>query len=66
MWAYAESPLIDGDKLVATPGGSEATLVALDKKTGEVIWKSPIPRGDEAALSAVWLLEIAHTFPLHP
>src|SRR4051794_14453453 len=31
-WAYAESPLIDGGVLVCTPGGSEATLVALDKK----------------------------------
>jgi outer membrane protein assembly factor BamB len=28
-WAYAESPLIDGDVLVCTPGGKEATLVAL-------------------------------------
>src|SRR2546422_7326560 len=27
-WAYSESPLIDGDALVCTPGGSEATLVA--------------------------------------
>ena len=36
-WAYAESPLIDGDVLVATPGGARATLVALNKKTGDVI-----------------------------
>jgi outer membrane protein assembly factor BamB len=36
---YTESPLIDGDKLVCTPGGRNA-LVALDKTTGEVIWKS--------------------------
>jgi outer membrane protein assembly factor BamB len=42
-WAYAESPLIDGDTLVCTPGGSDATLVALDKKTGAVKWKSSIP-----------------------
>ena len=32
MWAYSESPLIDGDKLVCTPGGKEATLVALNKE----------------------------------
>lgn len=41
-WAYAESPLIDGDVLVCTPGGETATLVALDKKTGTVIWKAPV------------------------
>jgi outer membrane protein assembly factor BamB len=45
MWAYAESPLIDGDVLVCTPGGSTATLVALNKKTGEVIWKAAVPAG---------------------
>jgi outer membrane protein assembly factor BamB len=38
-WAYAESPLIDGDKLICTPGGEEASLAALEKKTGKVIWK---------------------------
>jgi outer membrane protein assembly factor BamB len=42
-WAYAESPLIDGDVLVCTPGGEEATLVALNKRTGDVIWKSQVP-----------------------
>jgi outer membrane protein assembly factor BamB len=41
-WAYAESPLIDGDVLVCTPGGEDATLVALKKKTGDLIWKAPV------------------------
>jgi len=44
-WAYAESPLIDGDVLVCTPGGDKATLVALNKKSGEVIWKASVPAG---------------------
>ena len=51
-WAYAESPLIDGDTVVVTPGGTEATLVALDKSTGEVFWKSAVPGGDVAAYSS--------------
>lgn len=55
-WAYAESPLIDGDRLVVTPGGAEATLVVLNKKNGDVIWKSAVPGGDKAAYSSV----IAH------
>jgi outer membrane protein assembly factor BamB len=52
MWAYSESPLIDGDVLVCTPGGKTATLVALDKKTGEVIWKSPLEGADQAAYAS--------------
>ncbi len=51
-WAYSESPLIDGGVLVCTPGGADATLVAMDKKTGEVIWKCPVPGGDEAAYAS--------------
>jgi outer membrane protein assembly factor BamB len=40
QWGYAESVLIDGDKLVCTPGGNKGTIAALDKKTGDVIWRS--------------------------
>src|SRR5207249_10295862 len=56
-WAYAESPLIDGETLVCTPGGAEATLVALHKKSGAVIWKSAVPDADEAAYSSVIIVE---------
>jgi len=53
MWKFSESPLVDGEKLVCTPGGKEATLVALDKKTGETIWKCAVPalgkRGKDGA-----------------
>jgi outer membrane protein assembly factor BamB len=45
MWAYPESPLIDGDVLVCTPGGDKATLAALNKKSGDVIWKAVVPGG---------------------
>jgi outer membrane protein assembly factor BamB len=40
FWGYAESPLIDGEKVVVTPGGSQGALVALNKKDGSVIWQS--------------------------
>lgn len=40
QWLLSESPLIDGNKLVVTPGGSGAGIVALDKNTGSTIWKS--------------------------
>ena len=52
-WSYRESPLIDGDKLICTPGGPAATLVALDKSTGSTIWKSPVPGTGAAYASAI-------------
>lgn len=58
-WAYAESPLIDGDVLIVTPGGPEATLAALNKKTGAVIWKSAVPGGDVAAYASAIVTEAA-------
>jgi outer membrane protein assembly factor BamB len=43
QWGYSESVLVDGDKLICTPGGPSAMMVALDKKTGKVIWKCTAP-----------------------
>jgi outer membrane protein assembly factor BamB len=42
-WGYSESPLIDGEKLICTPGAQDAMIVALDKKTGATIWKGKAP-----------------------
>ncbi len=56
-WAYSESPLVDDDKLVCTPGGADATIVALDKKTGEPIWKCALPEGDEAAYASIIVVD---------
>lgn len=39
-WKWAESPLVDGDRLVVTPGASNALLVSLDKATGKEIWRT--------------------------
>jgi len=39
-WGISESPLVDGDKLIVTPGGSDGAVVALEKRTGKLIWKS--------------------------
>jgi outer membrane protein assembly factor BamB len=58
-WAYCESPLIDGDKLICTPGGKDATVVALDKKTGEVIWKTQVPDGNGAGYASPIVIESA-------
>ena len=52
IWAYAESPLVDGDLVVVTPGGAQAAIVALNKKTGDVIWKSTVPGDDPAGYAS--------------
>lgn len=57
-WAYAESPLVDGDKLICTPGGAEATMIALNKQTGAVIWKCAVPEGSAAGYSSVVTAEL--------
>jgi len=48
-WGYCDYPLVDGDRVILTPGGEKATVVALDKKTGEIVWKCALPGGDRAA-----------------
>ena len=39
-WLISESPLVDGNKLIVSPGGSGAGIVALDKMTGAEIWRA--------------------------
>lgn len=43
-WMFAESPLVDGDRVLVAPGTSRAAMVALDKRTGREIWRTPMPR----------------------
>lgn len=51
-WGYSESPLIDGETVVVTPGGAEATLIALKKSTGAEVWRAAVPGGDRAAYAS--------------
>jgi len=52
-WMWSESPLVDGDRLVFTPGAREAALVAVDKATGRDVWRAAItdlgPAGKDGA-----------------
>jgi outer membrane protein assembly factor BamB len=62
-WKYSESPLVDGDRLICTPGAADAMLVALDKRTGSTVWKAAVPKlgdkgADGAAYSSVVVAEI--------
>lgn len=52
-WGYSESPLVDGDRLICTPGADDAVLAALDKQTGATIWTSSQPDMGGAGYSSV-------------
>jgi len=52
-WGYSESPLIDGSRLIVTPGGRGGCVVALDKNSGETIWKSTDVTDDAHYSSAI-------------
>jgi outer membrane protein assembly factor BamB len=56
-WAYSESVLVDKDHVICTPGGESAVLAALNKNTGEVVWKTPLPDGDIADYASVMAVD---------
>lgn len=55
-WGYTESPIVVGDRLLCTPGGADGTMAALNKLTGEVLWRSTDLK-DEAQYSSPILVE---------
>jgi outer membrane protein assembly factor BamB len=50
-WQISESPLVDGNHVIVTPGGRGAGMVALDKLTGATVWTSK-ELSDEAGYSS--------------
>jgi outer membrane protein assembly factor BamB len=42
-WGYCWSPLVDDNKVICVPGGDRGMIAALDRETGEVIWRSEKP-----------------------
>jgi outer membrane protein assembly factor BamB len=57
-WSYSESATIDGDKLICTPGGKKAAMVALKKDTGELIWKCEVPVDSGAGYASIVTAEV--------
>jgi outer membrane protein assembly factor BamB len=57
-WNYTESPLVDGDQLICTPGGDKGAMVALNKKTGELLWQTK-DFTDKAEYSSPIIAQIA-------
>ncbi len=54
-WGWSSPPLVVEEKLIINPGGKEASLAALDLKTGNTLWKTP---GHAAAYSAFVLATV--------
>lgn len=57
-WGYSESVLIDGEKLLCTPGGEKATMIALEKKTGKLMWSCPVKENRGAGHASIVISEI--------
>jgi outer membrane protein assembly factor BamB len=60
-WGYGESVLIDGDRVICTPGGSQTTMVALDKQTGATVWKMTRPGDRGAGHASANIAEVGET-----
>ncbi|MEO8269282.1 MAG: PQQ-binding-like beta-propeller repeat protein [Aureliella sp.] len=45
-WGFSESPLVDGDNVICTPGGDRGLVVALNKMTGEQVWAAVLKDSD--------------------
>lgn len=58
-WGFCDYPLVDGDNLICVPGGAGATVVALNKHTGESIWTCAVP-GGESGSHAATMISTAH------
>ena len=53
QWLLSESPLIDGNHVIVSPGGRNAGIVALDKMTGATVWTSRELSGEAGYASAI-------------
>src|SRR5205823_14239269 len=56
-WGYSESPLVDGDKVVCTPGGRQGAIASFNKASGELLWRSK-ELTDSAAYSSIVIATI--------
>jgi outer membrane protein assembly factor BamB len=52
-WYAGQCPLVDGDSLILGVGGTEALVMALDYRTGEVLWRTPNPQGWKMTHSSI-------------
>ncbi|MFP6762485.1 MAG: PQQ-binding-like beta-propeller repeat protein [Planctomycetaceae bacterium] len=58
QWGISESVLVDGDRVICTPGGSSGTMVALNRLTGRTIWAARVQGNPQAAYSSPIICEV--------
>ncbi|HEV7474913.1 MAG TPA: PQQ-binding-like beta-propeller repeat protein, partial [Pyrinomonadaceae bacterium] len=58
IWGISESPLVVGEKLLVNPGGPGASIVALNKKDGSLVWKS---QSDRSGYSSAIPVQVGNT-----
>jgi len=56
-WAISECLLVDGPRLIVTPGGRKTMMAALDKTSGQTVWTSDPVGGDRAGYGSPLLFE---------
>jgi outer membrane protein assembly factor BamB len=57
-WGISESPLVIGEKVLVNAGGPDASVIALNKKDGSLIWKS---QSDAAGYSSAMPVQLGAT-----
>ena len=58
-WGFADRPLVDGEKLICAPAGTNGSIVALNKRTGDVVWKTDVSGDEREGYAATILAEAA-------
>lgn len=58
LWGLSECLLVDGPRLIVTPGGKKGAMAALDKKTGATVWASDPIEGNDAGYGSPILFEL--------
>jgi outer membrane protein assembly factor BamB len=58
LWYAGQCPLIDGDRVILAPAG-RSLVMAVDLKSGEILWESPNPNGWKMTHVSVTPMEIA-------
>jgi outer membrane protein assembly factor BamB len=58
QWGLSEALLVDGDRVIACPGGSNILMVALDRHSGRTVWQTP-GTGDKPGYTAPQLINVA-------
>ncbi len=60
-WGYTESPFVDGNRVIVSPGGSTDSIVALNIDTGEKVWGTDLRDAGTAEYTSIVGAEINGT-----